>query len=223
MNSRAWFGENSLNCRVASLVLKGLCIMKISEYIKYDGLGLAELVQKGEVSAAELIETAITLIEKHNPALNAVICKMYDYAQGRVKAGLPDGPFSGVPFLVKDLFADIKGFPTSSGSALFKDYMPPNTSELMQRYEQAGLVILGKTNLPEFGAMVTTEPKAFGATHNPWDLDRTPGGSSGGSGAAVAARLVPLAHGSDGGGSLRIPASCCGLFALKPTRGLNPY
>ncbi len=197
--------------------------MQKSEYINYDGLGLAELVKKGEVSATELIDIAITLIEQHNPALNAVICKMYDYAKAQIKQGLPDGPFSGVPFLVKDLYADIKGFPTSSGSALFKHYMPSNTSELMQRYEHAGLVILGKTNLPEFGAMVTTEPEAFGATHNPWDLTRTPGGSSGGSGAAVAARLVPLAHGNDGGGSLRIPASCCGLFALKPTRGLTPY
>lgn len=192
------------------------------EYGKYDGLGLAELVREKEVQPIELVEEAISRIEKLNPQLNAVIHTMYDLAREAAAAELPDGPFKGVPFLLKDLLAAYAGEPMSSGSRFHKDYVPDRDSEIVQRYKAAGLVILGKTNLPEYGLLPVTEPELHGTTHNPWDLTRTTGGSSGGSAAAVAAQMVPMAHGGDGGGSIRIPASCCGLFGLKPTHGRNP-
>lgn len=192
------------------------------DYDKYDGIGLAELVRKKEVSPEELLEEAVGRIEKRNPQLNAVIHQMYDSARDAVKAGLPQGPFSGIPFLVKDLMADCAGVPTSKGSRFLEGYVPDHDSEIVRRYKAAGLVILGKTNLPEFGLLPVTEPERFGPSRNPWDPARTTGGSSGGSAAAVAAGLVPFAHGNDGGGSIRIPASCCGLFGLKPSRGRNP-
>jgi amidase len=192
------------------------------EYPKYDGLGLAELVRKKEVSAVELVEAAIQRIETHNPQLNAVITKLYDTAREAAQKPLPDGSFAGVPFLIKDLLATIAGVPTGNGNRLWKDIPAKVDSELVKRWKAAGVIILGKTNTPEFGLTPYTEPLTFGATHNPWDLKRTPGGSSGGSGAAVAARLVPLASGGDGGGSIRIPASACGVFGLKPTRGRTP-
>jgi amidase len=193
-----------------------------SEYNEYDGLGLAELVRTGEVTAGEVVEAAITRIEKLNPQLNAVIHKMYDRARAAVESGLPDGPFTGVPFLLKDLLVSYAGEPLRAGSRFFRDFVPDHDSELVRRYKAAGLVTLGKTNLPEFGLLGVTEPELFGPTNNPWDLTRSPGGSSGGSAAAVAAGMVPLAHGSDAGGSLRGPASWCGLFSLKPSRGRNP-
>jgi amidase len=192
------------------------------EYDQYDGLGLAELVKKKEVSAAEMCEEAITRIERVNPALNAVITPMYDLARQAVNEGLPDGPFWGVPFLLKDLLGDFAGVPQTMGSRACKNYIPTQDSELVKRYKQAGLVILGKTNTPEFGLMPYTEPELHGPTLNPWNPDHTPGGSSGGSAAAVASGMVPLASANDGGGSIRIPASCCGLFGLKVTRGRTP-
>jgi amidase len=193
-----------------------------SDYDKYDGLGLAELVRKEEVKPSELVEEAISRIERLNPQLNAVIYKMYEQAREAANKDLPDGPFKGVPFLMKDIVMAYAGVPLTNGSRFFKDYIPDHDSELVKRFKAAGIIVLGKTNLPEFGLVPITEPELFGPTSNPWDLARTPGGSSGGSAAAVAARMVPLAHASDGGGSIRIPASCCGVFGLKPTRGRNP-
>jgi amidase len=192
------------------------------EYDQYDGLGLADLVKKKEVSAAEICEEAIARIERVNPALNAVITPMYDQARQAVQANLPDGRFVGVPFLLKDLLGDFAGVPQTMGSRACKNYIPARDSELVIRYKQAGLVILGKTNVPEFGLMPYTEPELHGPTRNPWNPDHTPGGSSGGSAAAVASGMVPLASANDGGGSIRIPASCCGLFGLKVTRGRTP-
>ncbi len=193
-----------------------------SDYDKYDGLGLAELVRRREVKPSELIEEAISRIEKLNPQLNAVICKMYELARKAADSELPDSPFKGIPFLMKDIGMAFAGVPLTSGSRFLRDFVPDHDSEMVKRFKMAGVVIVGKTNTPEFGLVPVTEPELFGPTNNPWDLARTPGGSSGGSAAAVAARIVPLAHASDGGGSIRIPASCCGVFGLKPTRGRNP-
>ena len=187
-----------------------------------DALHLAQLVRSGEVSASELLEAAISAVERLNPQLNAVIGSLYDDARSRTQLPLGNGPFAGVPFLIKDLLSDYAGHPISSGSRFLKDYVPEQDSEMVVRYKRSGLNIFGKTNTPEFGLTPFTEPQLFGPTRNPWDLDRTPGGSSGGTGAAVAAGLVPMAGGGDGGGSIRIPASCNGLVGLKPTRGRNP-
>jgi len=192
------------------------------EYDRYDGLGLAELVRKREVKPSELVEEAISRIERLNPQINAVIHKMYEQARKAAEGELMDGPFKGVPFLMKDILMAYSGVPLTNGSRFFKDFVPDHDSELVKRFKSAGVIVVGKTNTPEFGLVPITEPKLFGATNNPWDLGRTPGGSSGGSAAAVAARMVPMAHASDGGGSIRIPASCCGVFGLKPTRGRNP-
>jgi amidase len=192
------------------------------EYDQYDGIGLAQLVKKKEVSPAEICEEAITRIERVNPALNAVITPMYDLARKAVQDTLPDGPFCGVPFLLKDLLGDFAGVPQTMGSKACKNYIPSRDSELVKRYKQAGLVILGKTNTPEFGLKGITEPELHGPTRNPWNTDHTPGGSSGGSAAAVASGMVPMASASDGAGSIRIPAACCGLFGLKVTRGRTP-
>jgi amidase len=197
-------------------------VSSFPEYTDYDGLGLAELVKKKQVKSAELVEEAISRIEKLNPQLNAVIFQMYDHARKIADGKLPDGPFKGVPFLLKDLLMSFAGVPLTNGSKFFRDFIPDHDSEMVRRFKRAGLVILGKTNLPELGLAPITEPELFGPANNPWDLTRTTGGSSGGSAAAVAARLVPLAHGSDGGGSIRMPASCCGVFGIKPTRGRNP-
>ncbi len=192
--------------------------MRIPEYDDLDAIALAELVEKGEVSAAELLEAASERIERRNPALNAVVYDMRERARERVN-DLPDGPLKGVPFLVKDLKLTIAGTPTSNSSKLIANIQMDRSSVLADRYQAAGLQILGKTNTPEFGIMGITEPELRGPTRNPWDTDHTPGGSSGGSAAAVASRMVPAAHGGDGGGSIRIPSSACGLFGLKPTRG----
>lgn len=194
----------------------------ITDYPHYDALGLAELVRWKEVTPAELLETAIARVERLNPQLNAVIEKMYGHARAALSAGLPDGPFTGVPFLLKDINMAYAGVPTRAGSRFLRDFVPEGDSELVRRYKQAGLVIFGKTNTPELGLTPFTEPELFGPTPTPWDLSRAAGGSSGGAAAAVAAGMVPAAHGSDGGGSIRIPASCCGLFGLKPTRGRTP-
>jgi amidase len=192
------------------------------EYDKYDGLSLAELVRRREVKPAELVEEAIGRIERLNPKLNAVIYKMYEQARQTAESNLPDGPFQGVPFLLKDLVGCVKGVPLRNGSRFFKEYVPDHDSEIIKRFRKAGVIFAGKTNTPEFGLAFVTEPELFGAALNPWDPNRTPGGSSGGSAAAVAVRMVPLAYASDGGGSIRVPSSCCGVFGLKPTRGRNP-
>ncbi len=192
------------------------------EFAFMDATAQAELVRKKEVKPIELVEAAIARIERVNPVLNAVITPMYEQAREAANGPLPDGPFTGVPFLLKDLLAAYKGVRMSSGSAYLREFLPNHDSELTARYKRAGLIIIGKTNTPEFGILPTTEPKLFGPSRNPWDTSRTTGGSSGGSAAAVAAGLVPMAHANDGGGSIRIPASCCGLFGLKPTRARNP-
>ena len=191
------------------------------DYGDHDAVGLAGLVRKGEVSAGELLETAIERTERLNPRINAVVSHCIDAARARAAEPLPDTPIAGVPFLIKDL-TYLDGLPCTSGSRLFAQYTPDHDAEIVRRYKAAGLVIFGKTNTPEFGLTVTTEPKLFGPCRNPWNLDRTTGGSSGGAASAVAAGILPVAHATDGGGSIRIPASCCGLVGLKPTRARNP-
>ena len=196
--------------------------MNIAEYESYDALGLAELVRTGEVSAEELLDSMIERIEAHDVTVNAVVTAMFDEARACIAAGLPTGPFTGVPFMLKDLNLFYAGARTTNGSAMFADYRPDFDSTLVERYRAAGLVIAGKTNTPEFGIAATTEPTINGSTANPWKPGYSPGGSSGGAAAAVAAGYLPVAHATDGGGSIRIPASNCGLFGLKPTRGRTP-
>ena len=192
------------------------------EYENYDAIGLAELVQRAEVTPEELLDAAIERIEARNPLINAVVTPLYDYARDALRAGLPPGPFYGVPFLLKDLTASLSGVRTSRGSRFFADTPPAAAdSEHVRRLKQAGLVILGRTNTCELGLSLTCEPQLHGPTLNPWDTTRTPGGSSGGAAAAVATRLVPMAHATDGFGSIRAPAACCGVVGLKPTRGRN--
>jgi amidase len=196
--------------------------MAFAEYAKYDGLGLAHLVRRGEVSPLELVEEAIARIERHNPKLNAIVFKAYDQARAAAKSKLPDGPFRGVPFLIKDIGMEVAGWPMTNGSALLKDYVSESDAELTHRYRDAGVVLVGKTNTPEFGIPGTTEGRHLGNCHNPWNIEHSTGGSSGGAAAAVAAGIVPLAHASDGLGSIRIPAAQCGLFGMKPTQWRNP-
>jgi len=193
----------------------------VDDFYRLDATAQAELVRTRQVKPIELVEAAIARIERLNPALNAVVTPMYDEAR-RVAEAPPDGPFAGVPFLLKDLGAPYARVRQTSGSRYLKDFVPQEDSELVKRYKRAGLVTLGKANTPEFGLPPITEPVLFGPCRNPWNTSHTPGGSSGGSGAAVAARMVSVAHGNDGGGSIRIPASCCGLFGLKPSRGRMP-
>ena len=188
----------------------------------HDATGLAELVRTRQVSASELLEAAIARAEKYNPKYNFMAHKLYERARAAVAKGVPEGPFQGVPWLIKDLNTNIGVELTQQGSRLFKDNRAKVSSELVKRYERAGMVIFGKTTSPEFGLTATTESKLTGDTRNPWDATRSTGGSSGGSAAAVAAGVLPAAHATDGGGSIRIPASCCGLFGLKPSRGRVP-
>jgi amidase len=195
-----------------------------AEYTEHDATGLAELVRGGEVTPLELTEAAIARAERENPRLNAIICPLYDRARALVqRRKLPAGPFSGVPFVVKDLVSDLKGVPKHAGSRFYLGYVPDHNSELMNRWLRTGVVVIGKTNTPELGQLPTTEPELYGPSRNPWDPGRTTGGSSGGTAAAVASRIVPFGTGGDGGGSIRIPAAACGLFGLKPTRGRTPY
>jgi len=196
--------------------------MGFREYGDFDAVGLAGLVRGGQVSPSELLDEALARTAALNPKINAVIHLMEDRARAAIAAGLPDGPFRGVPFLIKDLMTAFAGEPMRLGSKLFTDYVPAEDEELTRRYRQAGLVIFGKTNTPELGVSNVTEPELFGPTRNPWNLERTSSGSSGGSAAAVAARIVPAANANDGGGSIRTPASNCGLVGLKPSRGRNP-
>jgi len=190
---------------------------------RYDALGLGDLVRRREVSAEALLDRAIARVEAVNPQINAVVLKHYDVARAQLAEGRPEGPFAGVPFLLKDLGAALTGTVTTDGSRAFADWTASADSTITRRAKDAGLTIFGKTASPEFGLTTSTESKLWGATRNPWNLERIAGGSSGGAAAAVAARILPMAHASDGGGSIRIPASCCGLFGLKPSRGRVPY
>jgi amidase len=195
--------------------------MAFKEFGNYDGLGLAELVRKKQVSAAELLDEAIARTARTDPQINAVVVKHYDYAERQIDKGLPAGPFSGVPFLLKDLEI-LKDTRTTSGASVLKDNVADHTGTLAQRFLDAGLSIFGKTSSPELGLMPTTEPRLHGPTRNPWNLAHSSGGSSGGAAAAVAARILPVAHASDGGGSIRIPAAASGVFGLKPSRARTP-
>ena len=197
-------------------------LSKLKGAVLLDATAQAELVRRREVQPIELVEAAIERIERLNPTLNAVVTPMFQQARDAARAGPSAGPFTGVPFLLKDLLASYAGVRMTSGASVLRDFVPDHDSELVSRLKRAGLVILGKTNTCEFGLMPTTEPRLFGPTRNPWDTSRTPGGSSGGSAAAVAAAMVPMAHANDGGGSIRIPAACCGVFGMKPTRGRVP-
>lgn len=187
-----------------------------------DATAQAKLVADGQVSPIELVDAAIERIEKYDPKVNALTYRWFEAARELARSGaLPDGPFRGVPFLLKDLHASEAGKPISHGNKAFKaaNYISPVDTDLVARYKAAGLVTLGRTNSPELGSVPVTEPEAWGPTRNPWDTSRTCGGSSGGAAAAVAAGMVPFAHASDGGGSIRIPASCGGLVGLKPSQG----
>jgi Asp-tRNA(Asn)/Glu-tRNA(Gln) amidotransferase A subunit family amidase len=201
--------------------------VKLPEYEQHDALGLADLVRRRQVTPDELLEAAIERVEARNPAVNAVVMKLYDEARKAIASGLPDGPFRGVPFLMKDLSSSLAGVRMTRGSRFFADTPPPIAdSEHAARLRQSGLVIFGRTNTCELGLSLTCEPQLHGPTKNPWDPTRISGGSSGGAAAAVGARMLPLAHASDGFGSIRAPAACCGLIGLKPTRGRNtmaPY
>lgn len=192
------------------------------EYDQYDALGLAELIAKKHITPLELLSAVRERVEVVNRKLNALCHVFFDRAEAQINDNLPTGLFRGVPFVLKDLSAYLKGTITSAGSRLWKDNVADFDSTLVSRYKQAGLVIFGKSNSPELGLTTTTESVLFGETRNPWNLERTSGGSSGGSAVLVAARVLPMAHGSDGGGSIRIPASCCGIFGFKPTRGRVP-
>lgn len=187
-----------------------------------DATSQAELVRKKEVKASELVDAAIARSERLNPQLNAVVTPLYDEARKAAQGEIPNGPFAGVPFLVKDLEI-MGGARFTAGSAFLKDYIASFDSPLMTLMRNAGLITIGKSNTPELGILPITEPTAYGATRSPWSLEHTPGGSSGGAAAAVAAGIVPFANASDGGGSIRIPASCSGLFGLKVSRGRNPH
>ncbi|MCX5514966.1 amidase [Kaistia algarum] len=196
--------------------------MNTAEYAAQDAVGLAGLIARREVSAEELIDATIEAIERLNPSLNAVVHRFYDEARAALRAGLPGGRFHGVPFLLKDLDVAMRGVPLSEGSRLMSDYIPDFDATIVARYRAAGLVILGRTNSAELGLSFTTEPLAHGPTRHPLDSRLSPGGSSGGSAAAVASGMVPMAHATDGGGSIRQPAALTGLFGLKPTRGRTP-
>jgi len=191
------------------------------DYVHYDGLGLAELVAKREVHPKDILEAAIVRAEALNPELNAIVTPLYDDAHARLRRDV-SGPFAGVPFLLKDAHHALEGTPMSNGSRLHKGELSQFTAEIVRRFLDAGVVVFGKTNTPEYKLSVFTMPKAWGATCNPWDVSRSAGGSSGGSAAAVAAGIVPMASATDEGGSIRIPASACGVFGLKPSRGRNP-
>jgi len=196
--------------------------MAFADYANHDGLGLAALVKSGQVTPAELVEAALERIEKHNPVLNAVVHKAYDEARATAASDLPDGAFKGVPFLIKDLGAQVKGWPRTSGSIFAEIAADEADNELVTRYRASGVVLVGKSNTPEFGIPGVTTSRRLGRCSNPWDPSRISGGSSGGAASATAAGLVPLAHASDGLGSIRIPAACCGLVGLKTTRDRNP-
>jgi len=195
--------------------------MAFREYGNFDAVGLAGLVRNKQVTARELLDEAVARTAKVDPQINAVVVKHNDYAERQIERGLPDGPFAGVPFLLKDLDL-LEGTRTTSGATLLKDFVADHSGTLAQRFLATGVSIFGKSASPEFGLMPTTESRLHGPTRNPWNPAHSSGGSSGGAAAAVAARILPVAHASDGGGSIRIPASACGVFGMKPTRARNP-
>ncbi|HYB90227.1 MAG TPA: amidase family protein, partial [Candidatus Binataceae bacterium] len=194
--------------------------MPFNEYASFDGIALGRLVRERKITPAELMEAAIARAEKHNTNLNAIVFKDYDRALSAARARkIGSAPFEGVPLLLKDIMGECAGMPTRSACAFFPATPAAADSEVVARYKRAGFIPFAKTNAPELGIPPVTEPRLYGPARNPWNVGRTPGGSSGGSAAAVAAGIVPVAHGNDGGGSIRIPAACCGLVGLKPTRG----
>ncbi|HEX6594967.1 MAG TPA: amidase [Bacillota bacterium] len=197
--------------------------MKISEFTKYDGVGLAELVNKGDVLPEELLQISVKAINELDPDINAIVSTLEEDAMREIKAGLPNGPFKGVPFLIKDVILHAEGIPVNMGSRFAEGTTFPVDSELMSRFRQAGFITVGITTTPEFAYNAATESLLYGPTRNPWNTDHSPGGSSGGASAAVSSGMVPIAHANDGGGSIRIPASCTGLIGLKPTRGRVPF
>jgi amidase len=196
------------------------------EFAAYDAVGMAELIRKGDATSSALVEAVIARAERVNPRLNAILTPLYEKARAAARdPNLPSGPFRGVPLLLKDIFGYTAGDPYYMGMKVLRDagFIAPHDTYLVTKLRQAGFVFVGRTNAPELGTIPSTEPLAFGPTHNPWDPTRSPGGSSGGSAAAVAAGIVPLAHANDGGGSIRIPASACGLVGLKPSRGRSSF
>lgn len=197
--------------------------MKVSEYARYDALGLGELVNSGQVSPRELVAAAQVAIERLNGEINAVIAAVPAETERALREGPGSGAFAGAPFLIKDVGAHFANVPSECGSRLFDGVMFPYDNELAARFKRSGVVAVGRSNIPEFGASISTEPVKHGPTRNPWNPAHSAGGSSGGAAAAVAAGLVPVAHANDGGGSIRAPASCCGVFGLKPTRGRQPW
>ncbi|MBC8346464.1 MAG: amidase [Candidatus Marinimicrobia bacterium] len=219
INRRDFIKTSALAAFSGSMLTKLACAKPaFDEFIAYDALGMAGLVKNGEVLPIELVEAVIKRIEMLNPIINAVIYKDFERAFEISNQAVPNGPFKGVPFLIKDL-VEYEGAPLTSGSRFFKNNMGKTNPPFIQSTKSSGLIIIGKTNTPEFGLLATTEPLLFGPTRNPWNLNHSSGGSSGGSAAAVAAGILPIAHASDGGGSIRIPASSCGLFGLKISRG----
>jgi amidase len=203
------------------LVKREAGMTRFKEFGDYDALGLAELVRKRQISASELLDEAIARLEAVEPRINAVPIRHEQFARQQIQRGLPDGPFAGVPFLLKDLTL-LAGTQTTYGSRAFKNFVADHSSTLVERYLRAGLVIFGKTATPEFGLNFSTEPVMHGPTRNPWRLEHSAGGSSGGAAAVAAARVLPIVHATDGGGSIRVPSACCGVFGLKPTRGRTP-
>lgn len=211
----------------AALALKAAPVLarpgrRFEEYAGYDAMGLAALVRSGEASPAELLDLAIARAEAVNPKIDAIVVEHFELARRAAAGRLPNGALRGVPYLLKDLGVAMAGTVTTEGSRFFSDVRHERDSTIVERYRAAGLVLFGKTHSPEFGSSPSSESVLFGATRNPWDPTRSAGGSSGGAAAAVAAGIVPMAHATDGGGSIRIPASACGLFGMKPTRGRTP-
>ena len=219
LNRRYFLGTAAASAIVAGAasLRPGFAFAKDS-FAHLDAMAQAELVRKKEVTSLELVEAAIGRIEAVNGKVNAVVYEAFDMARAAAKGKLPDSPLSGVPYLIKDL-DDVKGMRQTSGSRLFAEHMSDKTSPVPESAIKAGMVVLGKSNTPEFGLLGTTESLLLGPCHNPWNLAHSSGGSSGGAAAAVASGMLPVAHASDGGGSIRIPASACGLVGLKPTRG----
>jgi len=193
--------------------------MRFEEYRQHDATSLAELIAKREVSVEEVLETAIARAEQVNPVINAIVHKQYEQARKAVAVRLPEGPLKGVPFLIKDLGFFETGEPATFGSSLFKHFVADHETTYVTRCKRAGLVFIGRSSSPEFGLNPNTEPRLYGSCHNPWNFEYSAGGSSGGAAAAVSAGILPVAHATDGGGSIRIPAAQCGLFGLKPSRG----
>ncbi|HEX7775957.1 MAG TPA: amidase [Parvibaculum sp.] len=219
LNRRSFLGSAAAGALIAGAAsLRPKFAFAGDEFSSFDAMGQAKLVKTGKVSSLELVDAAIARIEAVNPKVNAVVTEFFDKARAAAKGKLPDSPLSGVPYLIKDL-DDVKGTRQTSGSRLFAKAISDKTSPVPASAIRAGMVVLGKSNTPEFGLLGTTESLLLGACHNPWDLGYSSGGSSGGAAAAVASGMLPVAHASDGGGSIRIPASSCGVFGMKPSRG----